>query len=235
MKQRYIGLAIGALIAVGAALSLPSCGHDQKLVSISILPSQAIFPSPTNSLPVDFTATGTYIHPPETKDITGQVTWNVDVQNFVSLAYKPGQGEQVQPAAKVVCGIASIRATAPEGTGGSSNIVASAPSTLTIENSSVTTCPGGGGATAGTLVVTPEGTGVGTVTSSIGGISCPGTLCGAEFSPPDNQVTLTESPGTNSTFSNWQNCSPVINTPSQCAVTIPSGGFVNVIANFVLE
>ena len=34
MKRSYIGLALGVLVAVGAALSLPSCGHDQKLVSL---------------------------------------------------------------------------------------------------------------------------------------------------------------------------------------------------------
>ena len=39
MKRSYIGLALGALVAVGAALSLPSCGHDQKLVSLTVQPS----------------------------------------------------------------------------------------------------------------------------------------------------------------------------------------------------
>jgi hypothetical protein len=43
MKRSYIGLAMGALVAVGAALSLPSCGHNQKLVSITIQPQTFTF------------------------------------------------------------------------------------------------------------------------------------------------------------------------------------------------
>ena len=46
MKRSYIGLALGALVAVGAALSLPSCGHDQKLVSLEIQPGTFTFLEP---------------------------------------------------------------------------------------------------------------------------------------------------------------------------------------------
>jgi len=237
MKRGFIGLAMSAMIALGAALSLPSCGHDQKLESIAVTPTQATFPSPDPkvSLPADFTATGTYIHPPETKDITAQVTWKIDVSGLVTFTYDPSVGEVVAPTG-TSCGIASVWATAPEGTGGSANIVISPPSTVTVEDTSVSTCPGGAGATAGTLVVTPAGTGTGLITSSIGSISCPGLVCGAEILPSNNQVTLTESPGANSTFSYWSpNCPSPPNTPSQCVVTVPSGELVNVLAYFAAE
>ena len=76
MKRGYIGLALGALVAVGAALSLPSCGHDQKLVSVTGQPTTFTFLTQAGS--EQFTATGTYIHPPATKDVTSQATWKVD-------------------------------------------------------------------------------------------------------------------------------------------------------------
>jgi len=231
--KRYIGLAIGAVIAVGAALSLPSCGHDQKLVSIAVTPTTATFPASTNVGAADFTAVGTYIHPPETKDITGQVTWSTDVTGLLNFAYEGAAvGEAVTPVANT-CGIANVWASAPEGTGGASNIVLSPPSTVTVENTAVPTCPGGGGATSGTLVLTPAGTGTGTVISSPVGISCPGTQCGFNFTSPDNVVTLTASVGTNSAFAQWsQNCAVSQSNPNQCTVTVPEGNLINVVATF---
>src|ERR1022692_1699804 len=79
MKRSYIGLALGVLVAVGAALSLPSCGHDQKLVSLEIQPATFTFlePYPTTGTE-QYTAIGTYIHPPTTMDVTNQATWKID-------------------------------------------------------------------------------------------------------------------------------------------------------------
>ena len=54
-----------------------------------------------------------------------------------------------------------------------------------------------------TLAVTVTGTGLGTVTSDVGGINCPGT-CSAMYPPvPPVTVTLTATPGVNSTFGGW--------------------------------
>src|ERR1035438_5238932 len=87
MKRSYIGFALSALVAVGAVLSLPSCGHDQKLVSLAITPATATYLSPA-AVPAVFQAMGTYIHPPETKNITGQVTWATDVPAMLTLDRK---------------------------------------------------------------------------------------------------------------------------------------------------
>jgi len=46
MKRSFIGLALGALVAVGVVLSLPSCGHDQKLVSLAVQPASPGFTFP---------------------------------------------------------------------------------------------------------------------------------------------------------------------------------------------
>src|SRR6202162_6150997 len=51
------------------------------------------------------------------------------------------------------------------------------------------------------ITVTLAGTGTGTVTSTPAGISC-GSTCSASF-PPNTQVTLTETPSSNTIFSGW--------------------------------
>jgi hypothetical protein len=220
MKRSYIGLAVGALVALGAALSLPSCGHDQKLVSLTIQPTSFTFLDPYSLPPAtniteQYTATATYIHPPETKDVTSQATWKVD-DGVVTMTtpgfFTPAPG---------YCGGGTISATMLEGTGGSSNIV-TAYATATVDNPAVASCPGYG--TISTLNVGISGNG--SVTSLPSGISCPGT-CSAEF-PVGSSVLLTAN-GT--PFVNWTNCTSGTPTSPQCAVTIVAGG-VAIIANF---
>ena len=222
MKQSYIAIIFGALVVAGAALSMPSCGHDQKLVGLTVSPSSVTFLA-EDAVPAVLHAYGTYIHPPATKDITQQVTWASNAPAMLVFTPVAG-GEQVAPNG--ICGIADVSATAPEGTGGAANIVV-AYAAMTIDGTGPN-CPGS--ATTGELVVTPAGTGTGSVVSSPPGISCPGTTCGALFSPPDNVVTLTATPGQNSTFATWTNCAPANSNP--CTVTVAPGDFVNVTATF---
>jgi Bacterial Ig-like domain (group 2) len=69
------------ILVCTAVMFLPSCGHDQQLVSISIQPATETFGasnipvSADAGLSVQLQALGTYIHPPVTKDITNEVTW----------------------------------------------------------------------------------------------------------------------------------------------------------------
>jgi phospholipase C len=56
-----------------------------------------------------------------------------------------------------------------------------------------------------TLTVTLAGTGQGTVASTPGGINCTSGTCTANF-PPNTQITLTETPGANSSFTSWSGC-----------------------------
>jgi hypothetical protein len=223
MKRRYFGLALGALITVGAVLSLPSCGHDQKLVSVAVNPALGFtFLSDDTSLTFQYTATGTYIHPPATKDITKQVAWAVDFPELITFsASTPGL---VSPEGDH-CGVADISATAPEGTGGSENIVIGY-STVTVDDPSQITCPGGG--KEGSVNVAIQPSGAGSIISSPAGISCP-TVCGFLF-PVGSSVLLTATPIGAHTFSSWTNC-PGSGTGNSCAITVPVGGAA-VIANF---
>ena len=221
MKRSYVALALGALVAAGGALILPSCGHDQKLTRIDVRPTGGFtFPLPDPGSTAQYSAIGTYIHPPASKDITSQATWAVDT-NVVDIA-----GGLVTTNGS--CGSADVSATMPEGTGGASNIVVGY-SFVVVKNPADPNCPGGS-ANTGVLVVTPAGSGVGTVTSQPGGINCPGTACGAQFAAGD-VVTLTATAGTNSSFAGWTNCTSTSNL-NQCTVLIPGAGVVNVIATF---
>jgi len=87
MKRSYIGLALGALVMV-AALAFPSCGFDRKLVAITITPPGANITGA--GVEVDFQALGTYIHPPETEDITNSVVWASTAPQIVSIDAKTG-------------------------------------------------------------------------------------------------------------------------------------------------
>ena len=61
-----------ALAAVAALfLAMSSCAFNQHLTSIRVSPPGATFQGV--GAQIQFTAVGTYIHPPETKDITSQV------------------------------------------------------------------------------------------------------------------------------------------------------------------
>lgn len=212
MKRSYLGLALGALVTIGAVLSLPSCGHDQKLVSLSIQPQSFTFLAPAGS--EQYTVIGTFIHPPATKDLTAQATWAVD-DGVVHIS-----AGLVSPDPALGCGGGTISATVPAGTGGSSNTV-TAYSTVTVENPNDPLCPGGG--KLATLNVLVQG-GTGTVTSSPSGINCPGT-CNATLAV-GTSVTLTANTGT---IQSWQNCSP--GTGNSCSLTISSGGAA-VVATF---
>jgi hypothetical protein len=202
MKLGYIGLALGTLVAAGALLTLPSCGHDQKLVGITVQPSGFTFLTQAGT--EQFTATGTYIHPPATKDITNQVTWTVD-DNIVNI-----NAGLVSPSPTLGCGGGTISASF----GGQT-----AYATVTVDDPADSLCPGGG--TLATLSVGVVGTG--TVTSLPTGVSCPGT-CVATFNV-NASVLLTA----NGPTVTWANCPQA--SANQCVVTIPAGGAA-VIATF---
>jgi hypothetical protein len=206
MRCSRIALALGALFFVGMVLSFPSCGHDQKLVGITVQPSSFTFLTQAGS--EQYTAIGTYIHPPATKDITNQVTWKVD-DGVVAI-----NGGLASPSPDLGCGGGTISASL----GGASN-VAIGYATVTVDNPADTLCPGGG--KLATLAVGVQG--AGQVTSLPGGISCPST-CIATYNV-NSSVLLTASRATVT----WANCPQA--SGNQCAVTIPTGG-VAVIATF---
>ncbi len=83
MIRKWFGFTALAVTAL-ALLSLSSCARDQKLVSITLQPSEG-FVFEGFGATGQFTAYGSYIHPPETKDITNKVVWTINIQNFATI------------------------------------------------------------------------------------------------------------------------------------------------------
>jgi hypothetical protein len=221
MKRSYIALALGALVAVGAVLSTPSCGHDQKLVGLEIHPGTFTFLEPYSTPPPpnvteQYTVVGTYIHPPATKDVTNQATWNID-DGVVTMS-TPG----LFTAAPNYCGGGNISASVPEGTGGASNVLI-AYATVTVDNPLVVNCPG-----YGTEVeLSVQVSGPGTVISTTGTISCP-PQCITPVAVGAS-VGLTAEPQSGFTVTWSSACTS--SSGNNCSVTIPTGG-ANVLATF---
>jgi len=79
MNRNFLSLSLVCAIA----MFVPSCGHDQSLQSIAVTPSAFIIEGV--GAQAQFTALGTYIHPPATKDITNQVVWAIDVAHIATI------------------------------------------------------------------------------------------------------------------------------------------------------
>jgi hypothetical protein len=164
-----------------------------------------------------YSAIGTYIHPPATKDVTSQATWKID-DGVVTMS-TPG----LFTAAPDYCGGGNISATVPEGTGGASNVLI-AYATVTVDNPLVADCPG-----YGTEVeLSVQVTGPGTVISTTGTINCP-----PECITPvavGASVGLTAEPQAGFTVMWSSACTS--ESGNDCSVTIPTGG-ANVLATFI--
>jgi len=194
----------GWVLVCATAIMMPSCGHDQQLVSMAIEPTIETFGAPNvpvnldAGLNVQLRALGSYIHPPVTKDVTSQVTW---VSNTPGIATVSSSG--LLTATGQDCGTGLVSATITtnnKGTVHSNGAIVTG--TMTVN---VVCFTGSGGGAAITVSVT----GNGTVASSPAGISCP-TVCAAIFAT--TPVTLTATPNSGSSFGSWSGCDSVSGT-----------------------
>lgn len=83
MNRKWFGIA-ALLAAAVVLLNLSSCARSQTLTGITLEPSGGFVFEGYNAAG-QFTALGTYIHPPETKDITDKVVWTLDIANFGTI------------------------------------------------------------------------------------------------------------------------------------------------------
>ena len=83
MNRKWLGTIV--LVGIAAALlNTSSCARSQQLVAITLSPSGG-FTFEGFGAQGQFTAYGSYIHPPETKDITNNVVWSLDIANFGTI------------------------------------------------------------------------------------------------------------------------------------------------------
>ena len=96
-----------AMVATATLLfAASSCGFNQHLVSISLQPAGG-FVFEGYGAQGQFTATGTYIHPPQTKDLTNQAAWTLNIANFGTLT----QTGQITYTRTDGCGSGEVTAT----------------------------------------------------------------------------------------------------------------------------
>jgi hypothetical protein len=124
------------LVICIAVVSQPGCGTGQQLVSIQVTPAAVVFGSVcvpgANCGGVFLTATGTYTHPPATKDITKQVTWTSNIPAVVTV------DSSGMLTAGATCGVAGV--TASDTTDTPHGSVITGTTTVTVDGTA-TNCP----------------------------------------------------------------------------------------------
>jgi hypothetical protein len=200
MIRKWFGIA-ALIVTALTLLSLASCARSQKLVGISVSPATATFGGVGAQL--QFRAIGTYIHPPENKDVTQQAQWSIDSQHLVTIN-SPGLVTAISD-----CGTGNVTASIQEG----GNYVF---------GTAFISAAGVGTTTCTQAALTVEVTGNGTVNSSPAGINCPST-CTAAF-PLDSDVVLTATPATGATGVTWSWPAGTVGCSAQtlttCTVTL---------------
>lgn len=214
MIRKWIGIVVIVLIAA-ALLNVSSCARSQQLQGITVTPATYTFfttavPGVT-PIPVPLTAYGSYIHPPQNKDITSQVTWSSN-NPLVAAVTSTGQ-----LTAGTLCGVVNISATGySDGTKSGSLIVGTM--TTTVEGPISLGCPPET-ATNNLSVNVTAGAADGVISSSPAGINC-GTTCAAPFSR-GSTVALSAAPINNHNFLGWvSGCTSV--SGNTCSVTMNS-------------
>ncbi len=199
---------VSSVVTLLAAMNFLSCGNKLKLVSIAVHPTSFTFFTPDPTGKVVFTALGSYMHPPDTRDISGRVMWKTDSPNLVQFS-----GSTVSPTGNG-CGVGTVSASLSEG----GNLV-TGYATVTVNDPTDPICPGGKNTLAVVSVNPAGGLGTGVVTSVPAGITCPGT-CGASFTV-GSPIILTETPDSGATFGGWSGgCTGTTNT---CSFVVPAG------------
>lgn len=187
---------IAIVILILPVAMMPSCARPQQLTQIQIQPSGGFtFGVADPTLSGNFKAFGTYIHPPQTIDITNQVKWQADIPQLLSVS----SSGVVSPTG-AGCGNGGVFAQLHQ----DGNDVVSNTANIVINGPASAGCTPSGPLPI--LTVSFGGTGTGTVTSSPAGIVCSSpSSCNATFTTGET-VTLTASATGTSTFANWNGC-----------------------------
>jgi Bacterial Ig-like domain (group 2) len=225
-------VAFVVLIVVATVLvSLSSCGRDQQLESITVQPQSETFGTSTTPIidnagsQIQLRALGNYIHPPVTKDITSQVTWNSNTPQMMTV-----DSSGLLTVTGLACGATLVSATVKTNSsaGGISSSGAIVTGSMTGNVVCFTSSSGGGNPA---LTLTFQGSGSGAVSSNPLGLSCssPGP-CVTQSFPVGTPVSLTATPAGTSSFGSWSGCdSP--GTTNPCTLNLTANRNVSVSFN----
>lgn len=137
MNRKCFGIAAALVASATLLLSLSSCGRSQQLVSIAVQPQSVTFLSPGTNITFQLKAYGTYIHPPETKDITGKVTWQSGSTDLVSVT----PAGVLSTANTGHCGVTDVIASAFTDSGNPNGNVVTSTMTATVVDTTDPVCP----------------------------------------------------------------------------------------------
>ncbi len=197
------------LLIGGSLIALLSCARDQQLVSISIVPDTQTFgasniPVPADAgLSVQLRALGNYIHPPVTKDITGQVVWTTDDAQGQMVTVSPSG---LLSAVGGACGSSLVFATVT--TNRSAGDRSSKGAIVTGQMTADVVCfTGSNGNTALlTVLITPAGDGAVSVSApGQSTVTCTQN-CTLSFPVGTGPITLTAAPNSGFSFAGYSNC-----------------------------
>jgi hypothetical protein len=205
MIRKWLSIAV-LVTAAAALLNVLSCGDPQELVSISITPgtetigNSNIPVAADAGIQVQLQATGSYIHPPVTKNITDQVTWLSTTPQMFTV-----NSTGLMTTTGNLCGGTVITASVTTNSDGS-GVSSSGASVTGYMTANVVCYTGGGGGGGGepTLTINFSGSGIGTVTVAPTAFTCASTDVSCVTSSPTNTtLTLTATPVAPSTFGGW--------------------------------
>jgi Divergent InlB B-repeat domain/Bacterial Ig-like domain (group 2) len=196
MSYRWFSITV--LVSIAALLLIASsCAHNHDLVSIAVSPSAFTFFSPAapgvQQVPIPLTAYGTYIHPPNTINITNQVTWASDNTQVADVS---STGQLTDGLA---CGVANISASFYTDGGNKNGSVVVGFMNVTVQGPVSEGCPQGTATNNLSVNVTNPADGV--IVSAPAGINC-GSTCSAQFAT-NSSVSLTATPNSGHSFGGW--------------------------------
>src|SRR5690348_12746497 len=216
----FLFRGVGAFIVAGAMTMSLSCARDQQLVSITIQPDTQTFgasniPVPADAgLSVQLRALGHYIHPPVTKDITGQVVWTTDDVQGQMVSVTPSG---VLSAVGGACGNSLVFATV--NTNYSAGNRPSKGAIVTGQMTANVVCfTGSNGNTALlSILITPAGEGTVSVSApNQSTVTCTQN-CTLSFPIGTGPITLTAAPNSTFSFTGYSNCQTQAGL--QCTIT----------------
>jgi len=140
LRRTWLRLA-GLALCAAALLNLPSCAHSQQLVGISLTPQGTTITlgGPGEVVGTQFTAIGTYIHPPENKDVTSTAVWATDSPTIIALVpNQPGLVNTTGEGCGTNLGVTATLYSKPGDPSAGSAVVGSATISVAFANG---TCP----------------------------------------------------------------------------------------------